>query len=497
MATVIVLTAGATWTVPADWNNANNSVECIGGGQGGQDGVASCVSATPGTGGVGGSYAKSSNFSLTPGASVNIQIGAGSAHALSPSAGGDTWFSSSATLQAKGGASAASNVGTTTHTGGAAGGVGAQSGGGGGGAAGLNGNGNPGVTPGGALGGAGGSGDAGSGGSAGAGGNPTNGGPGGNGAEYTATAGGTFGSGGGGGGGSSSPGNGGAGGNYGAGGGGGGAVIPTSALGGNGTQGIIVITYVPLVFAAASLVSDQPRIFPKRPAFRFALDDAATVLMPPSVVTPLVIGGVQNLDAQRFRLRRPPPEQSVGPLGPLFAGPGTVAMWHPTDQNNRLIRGLPLGKRQELNTLALPWPVPVFYSGALRNVVRRLRTLGNLINGGRARNMYVGRDFDPANPTESEVYSLDFVNELSTGETISLVTSVTMTVFRGTDPNPGGHLSGAPSVLGTVVSQRVGGALAPGGNLLSDVTYTIAFTITTSLSNVLTLFSRIPCRPIK
>ncbi len=30
--TTITLTSGTTWTVPADWDSANNSVECIGGG---------------------------------------------------------------------------------------------------------------------------------------------------------------------------------------------------------------------------------------------------------------------------------------------------------------------------------------------------------------------------------------------------------------------------------------------------------------------------------
>jgi len=31
----VVLTSGTSWTTPADWNNANNSVICIGGGGGG------------------------------------------------------------------------------------------------------------------------------------------------------------------------------------------------------------------------------------------------------------------------------------------------------------------------------------------------------------------------------------------------------------------------------------------------------------------------------
>jgi beta-glucosidase-like glycosyl hydrolase len=70
--------------------------------------------------------------------------------------------------------------------------------------------------------------------------------------------------------------------------------------------------------------------------------------------------------------------------------------------------------------------------------------------------MYVGRDFDVANPTESEVYSLDFRNGLQSGESIA-VASTTMTVFQAVDPNPSSHLSGSPaiSLSGTVVSQRI------------------------------------------
>src|SRR5256885_16261958 len=39
LATVIFLTSGTSYTRPADWNDANNSIELIGGGQGGQSGV--------------------------------------------------------------------------------------------------------------------------------------------------------------------------------------------------------------------------------------------------------------------------------------------------------------------------------------------------------------------------------------------------------------------------------------------------------------------------
>jgi hypothetical protein len=104
---------------------------------------------------------------------------------------------------------------------------------------------------------------------------------------------------------------------------------------------------------------------------------------------------------------------------------------------------------------------------------------------------YVGRDFDPANPTESEVFSLDFVNTLQSGETINSAT-IALTEFQGMDPNPNSHLAGNPHISGTVVSQRVGG-------LVAGVTYSFSITVNTSppLSNVITLFSRIPCRPVQ
>lgn len=109
--------------------------------------------------------------------------------------------------------------------------------------------------------------------------------------------------------------------------------------------------------------------------------------------------------------------------------------------------------------------------------------------------MYVGRDFDPVNATESETFSLDFVNDLDTGETISSA-SVTLTVFQGTDMNPSSHLAGSPVISGTKVSQRIGGPAAPGGNLTAGVTYILAFTVSTSLTNARTLYSRIPCLAI-
>jgi hypothetical protein len=242
----IVLTSGSAWTVPADWNAGNNSIEVIGGGGGG--------GANGRAGGAGGGYSKITNLSLTPAGSVAYAIGAGGAQSAPGVTGGDTWFNgaslAASSVGAKGGTgggdpvggiggAAASGIGTTKFSGGNGGAgttLGYRGGGGGGGAGGPNGNGIVGSpAPYGAeLGGVGGVGGAGANGSGGAGGGANSAGR--PGSQFN----GSHGSGGGGGGGT----NGAAGGNgglYGAGGGGGGFGF----AGGAGSNGIIVITYMP------------------------------------------------------------------------------------------------------------------------------------------------------------------------------------------------------------------------------------------------------------
>jgi hypothetical protein len=115
--TVVILTSGTSWTVPADWNPAANTIEAIGGGAAGGATV----------GGAGADYAKVSNQSLS--GSITIAIGAAG---TSGGNGGDTTFGS--ILLAKGGGSSSTDIGSTTYAGGTG-----NAAGGGGGAAGLNG----------------------------------------------------------------------------------------------------------------------------------------------------------------------------------------------------------------------------------------------------------------------------------------------------------------------------------------------------------------------
>jgi hypothetical protein len=294
------LTVGSgTWAVPADWNNSNNTIECIGGGGGGR----ASLGVVPGGGGGGGAYSLIRNLSLTPGATIPYRTGAGGDQG---DPGEDTFFGAAsfaaAKIGAKGGrgaaalgsgmgGSAADCIGSVTFSGGSGGAGGNRGGGGGGGAGGPKGNGAAGANGSTSLGGAGGGGGgggngggtggeavppgqakggnggnnqsgmgSGAGGSAAGGGSPGTsggGGGGGGGGNPSGGAGGdggpgvdidaTHGSGGGGGGGGAQSGKGGAGGLFGGGGAGSGpgGVGGTPGPAGSGAPGLIIIRYSP------------------------------------------------------------------------------------------------------------------------------------------------------------------------------------------------------------------------------------------------------------
>jgi hypothetical protein len=259
--TVIVLTAtsSSTWTVPSDWNSASNTIETIGAGASG-DAAAQGYMAP---GGGGGAWNEISNLSLTPGASISYQVGAGGASQTATlydypgNAGGNTWFNGTSLTSASvssqgGGVSAGSGAAApgglasagvgSGHNGGAGGSVGlfGQDSSGGGGAAGPSGPGVAGIDESSfqsaSAGGAGDNGMGGAGGTSSVTGTP---GAGGTGTEYDST----HGSGGGGGGAAQNGGTGAGG--YGGGGGGSEQIGSSPAVSGPGGQGIIVITYTP------------------------------------------------------------------------------------------------------------------------------------------------------------------------------------------------------------------------------------------------------------
>jgi hypothetical protein len=134
---IFLTAASGTWTVPADWNNSTNSIECIGGGGGGGSITATVAAA----GGGGGAYSKITSATFTPNASISYQIGIGGAATV---AGGDSWVQNTSLILAKGGSAggagglASSGVGSTRSSGGdgGAGRTGGDYGGGGGGGAG-------------------------------------------------------------------------------------------------------------------------------------------------------------------------------------------------------------------------------------------------------------------------------------------------------------------------------------------------------------------------
>lgn len=124
MTTVYIVGNGTGSFTPA--STVSSSVECWGGGQAGNSGTTGA--------GAGAGYAKKNSFSLTAGTPVPFSLGAPGT--TTGQAGGDTWFSTSATVIANGGGSATTRIGDTTAAGGAAGTAGTNNFAGGGGAGG-------------------------------------------------------------------------------------------------------------------------------------------------------------------------------------------------------------------------------------------------------------------------------------------------------------------------------------------------------------------------
>ncbi len=154
-------TTSGTFTPPPGVTSIK--VECWGGGGAG-GGATGNTSA--GGGGGGGSYVRNNAITVVPGTSYTVTVGTGGVGAATAGpAGGDSWFGTTSTILAKGGAGGAlassnnstasgaaalttGNVGSTSPYsyyggGGGTGGASGASGGGGGGSAGTGGNGNP------------------------------------------------------------------------------------------------------------------------------------------------------------------------------------------------------------------------------------------------------------------------------------------------------------------------------------------------------------------
>lgn len=102
--------------------------------------------------------------------------------------------------------------------------------------------------------------------------------------------------------------------------------------------------------------------------------------------------------------------------------------------------------------------------------------------------MFVGSDFQVMDVGENEVFGLNFVNDLPTGDSIlSVVFTLTVKDGFGVDPSPAAHLNGTPGFSGTTVLQRLSG-------LLPGVTYVVQAVVTTALGNTISLYSHVACQ---
>jgi hypothetical protein len=104
--------------------------------------------------------------------------------------------------------------------------------------------------------------------------------------------------------------------------------------------------------------------------------------------------------------------------------------------------------------------------------------------------MYIGRDFSPQENIESEVFGMDFVNDLNGDEQL-LTSRWVIRVVQGDDPNPNLHLEGTSVVvvplgsnLKTATIQRIGG-------LWPNVTYKVEAIALTDRGNTRNLWTHI------
>lgn len=100
--------------------------------------------------------------------------------------------------------------------------------------------------------------------------------------------------------------------------------------------------------------------------------------------------------------------------------------------------------------------------------------------------MWVGSDFSPADPLESEIFAFDFRKDLSSDEVV-VSALFSLTIIDGTDSSAATRLVGPATVSGTLARQRVAGLLA--GN-----TYRLEALVVTNQGNTKTLWARVACR---
>ena len=103
--------------------------------------------------------------------------------------------------------------------------------------------------------------------------------------------------------------------------------------------------------------------------------------------------------------------------------------------------------------------------------------------------MQATRNFSPIAPDEVENLAIDFVNDLSTGDSIQSVMSWSCSVAPESlvpDTAPASRLLGAPALSGTLVTQGVYQCLA-------GVTYLMECVVNTTQGEKLSIWARLPC----
>ncbi len=99
--------------------------------------------------------------------------------------------------------------------------------------------------------------------------------------------------------------------------------------------------------------------------------------------------------------------------------------------------------------------------------------------------MRITLDAKQVSETVNEVF--DFTSQIAVGETLSTAV-VTATTYSGTDASPSAIVSGSASISGAQVTQAI-----TAGTL--GVVYLLTCTVTTSLSQTLTLNAFLPVIP--
>jgi hypothetical protein len=102
--------------------------------------------------------------------------------------------------------------------------------------------------------------------------------------------------------------------------------------------------------------------------------------------------------------------------------------------------------------------------------------------------MYVGRDFDPCDPGESEVYTFDFIKDIQKGDAVvsAVWTCEVAEISEGNDDAAAAMIDGLPTVSGTKTSQRVTGPKA-------GVVYALQAMATTRNGDHVSLWGHLPC----